>query len=486
MLRERRAAVHDLRVTLVRPSAAPENATQVELPLSLPLNAPDERFTVVAKPAQPLPALSAVPVPTPIEPVRATAPSQPDTLPLKLSRELSAVPVTPPVERATQQNVAATETAKTPVETKPPRAENVQSPAVVAAQEPPPIAVERVAKSTFAIPAATPTPDENAKQESARADAARAEEERKEAARVEAAKLEAAKLETQRQEAQKLEAARAESVRAEAARAEAARVEAARVESAKRDAARIEAARAEAARQEAQRLEAARLEAQRLDAQRQEAARVAAAQLEAQKRDAARAEAARAAAARAEALRRETEKQEALRQAAAQAEAARLQEQKDEDARREARRRNMARILEEEAQQRDSAKFASSKPILPLSLSSARRVRLWGRADPNEELVKYAETWARKIQLNTLPDTVKQIASRKHVNPMVTVAVRNDGTIETVALVVSSGVPEIDEAIRRIVQSHAPYLPFPSDLARDYDVIEIRRTWVFDVAVRLQ
>jgi outer membrane biosynthesis protein TonB len=420
-------------------------------------------------------------VPTPIEPVRATAPSQPDALPLKLSRELSAVPVTPPVERATQQSVAATETAKTPVETKPPRAENVQSPAVVAAQEPPPIAVERVAKSTFAIPAATPTPDENAKQESARADAARVEEERKEAARIEAAKLEVAKLETQRQEAQKLEAARAESARAEATRLEAARVEAVRVE-----AARAEAARQAAQRIEAQRLEAARLEAQRLDAQRQEAARVAAAQLEAQKLDAARAEAARTAAARAEAMRRETEKQEALRQAAAQAEAARLQEQKDEDARREARRRNMARILEEEAQQRDSAKFASSKPILPLSLSSARRVRLWGRADPNEELVKYAENWARRIQLNTLPDTVKQIAGRKHVNPMVTVAVRSDGTIETVTLVVSSGVPEIDEAIRRIVQSHAPYLPFPSDLARDYDVIEIRRTWVFDVAVRLQ
>ena len=65
---------------------------------------------------------------------------------------------------------------------------------------------------------------------------------------------------------------------------------------------------------------------------------------------------------------------------------------------------------------------------------------------------------------------------------MVTVAVRSDGTIETVTLVVSSGVPDIDEAVRRIVQSHAPHLPFPPDLARDYDVAEIRRTWIFDVA----
>ena len=42
-----------------------------------------------------------------------------------------------------------------------------------------------------------------------------------------------------------------------------------------------------------------------------------------------------------------------------------------------------------------------------------------------------------------------------------------------------------DEAIRRIVQDQVPYQPFPPALARDYDVVEIRRTWHFDSAVRL-
>jgi len=54
-----------------------------------------------------------------------------------------------------------------------------------------------------------------------------------------------------------------------------------------------------------------------------------------------------------------------------------------------------------------------------------------------------------------------------------------------VTFVLSSGVPDIDESIRRIVQSHVPYQAFPPALAREYDVIEIRRTWYFDVAVRL-
>ena len=43
----------------------------------------------------------------------------------------------------------------------------------------------------------------------------------------------------------------------------------------------------------------------------------------------------------------------------------------------------------------------------------------------------------------------------------------------------------IDEAIRRIVQSQAPYPAFSPALARQYDVIEIRRSWHFDMAVRL-
>ena len=39
--------------------------------------------------------------------------------------------------------------------------------------------------------------------------------------------------------------------------------------------------------------------------------------------------------------------------------------------------------------------------------------------------------------------------------------------------------------IRYIVQSHAHYQAFQPGLAREFDVIEIRRTRYFDVAVRL-
>jgi TonB family protein len=68
---------------------------------------------------------------------------------------------------------------------------------------------------------------------------------------------------------------------------------------------------------------------------------------------------------------------------------------------------------------------------------------------------------------------------------LVTVAIRRDGSVESVTFVVSSGVAEIDEAIRRIVEMHRPYPPFPPAVAREFDVVEIRRNWYFDSSVRL-
>jgi len=293
----------------------------------------------------------------------------------------------------------------------------------------------------------------------------RAEPEVRERA-VEVAKLDPSEREAQRQ-ADQLEAQRHEAARQEEARVEAARLEAERQEAARQAAAQLEAQRHEAARQEATRVEAARL---------------AAAQLEAQRHEAARQESARV-----EAARLEAERQEAMRQAAARQEAARvLAEQEEEEARREARLRAIGRQLDEEAARRGAASTAArSRSTLPLSLSTTRRVRLWGRTDPNVELVQYAEAWARKIQFNTSVDTVREVAKRPHTNPMVTVAIRSDGSVESVTFVLSSGVAEVDEAIRRIVESHVPYQAFPPGLARKFDVIEVRRTWHFDMSIQL-
>ncbi|MEO8186890.1 MAG: TonB C-terminal domain-containing protein [Burkholderiaceae bacterium] len=345
--------------------------------------------------------------------------------------------------------------------------------------------------------------------EAARRAAAQLEAERLLATRQEAARVEAAQLAAARLDAE-WEAARQEvATRIEAERRAAAQLEAERVLATRQEAARVEAAHAaqleaerDAARQdvtariEAARRAAAQLEAERRLTVRQEAARVEAArtaQPEAQRPEparqekaggeAARPEAERQELARQEPARQEPARQEPARQAAAPQEVARGEAEKEERAREE-RLRAIGRQLDEEAAQREAASNAARQ--LPLSLSTARRARLWGRADPNVELVQYAERWALKIQLNTPVTTVREIAKQPHMHPTVTVAIRSDGSVESVTFVVSSGVAQVDEAIRRILKSHEHYPAFPPALSREYDVIEIRRTWHFDDAVRLQ
>jgi len=312
--------------------------------------------------------------------------------------------------------------------------------------------------------------------EAARAESARLETERQEAAAQAAALQEAARQTAARQQAALQKSARQAAAVQAAARQEAAvEREAARIEAARRDAERQEAAQREAAKQEAERQETARVEAARQEAAVQrEAARTEAAQREAARVEAARRDAERQEAARVEAERRETQRQEAARVEAQEA-----------AARREAALRAIGRQLDEEAAQRQAA-TASADPSRPLPPPwTLRRYRLFGRTDPNQDIILYAEAWERKIHLNMTFDMVREPAKQPHTNPVVKVAIRSDGSVESVTFVVSSGVAALDNAIQRVIDSQKPYRVFPPSLAREYDVIEIRRTWHFDTAIRL-
>jgi hypothetical protein len=276
----------------------------------------------------------------------------------------------------------------------------------------------------------------------------------------------------------------AETARAEqAAKDEAARLAAARQEQEKAELLRQEAARNEAIQREQARQ--AQLELQRQERVREEQAKQA--QLEAQRQEAVRQDQARQAEKARQAAEKQAQegaadaaRQEAIKQEQAKRELA-LREKARQEAEREERLKAIGRQLNLEAAQRDAA----SRAPLP-SASALRRGWLFGRADANPDLVLYAETMSRKIEKNMTFEMIRDVIKQAHNSPTVTIAVRADGTVEKVSFVTSSGVAAIDEAIRKIIASQAPYGAFPPALARQYDVIEIRRTWVFDIAVRLQ
>lgn len=92
---------------------------------------------------------------------------------------------------------------------------------------------------------------------------------------------------------------------------------------------------------------------------------------------------------------------------------------------------------------------------------------------------RYVEDWrarVEKIGNDNYPDEAR---GRHYGTLRMTVAIRKDGSVVDIIIEQSSGSPVLDRAARRIVRLAAPYSPFPPDIARDTDILEITRTWIF-------
>jgi protein TonB len=59
------------------------------------------------------------------------------------------------------------------------------------------------------------------------------------------------------------------------------------------------------------------------------------------------------------------------------------------------------------------------------------------------------------------------------------VVIRQDGSLEDIRVLSSSGFAVLDEAAIKIVRMAAPYAPFPAELRASTDRLEIIRTWQF-------
>jgi chemotaxis protein histidine kinase CheA len=428
------------------------------------IEAPDLRVAVLPRPVAAVePAVA--PVAAPLQqawdgqPI-AIGPALSPSMPLGATARPAAAAMTPeasPRAEGTPRTEAATGAATAQMSLRADRPGDTAPPPIPA---PAVIALPRSDEAAWVVPAppdvpapvivaapsaSSPEAATRSLQDAGDAARARIDQEAREQA-AEPAGLDPAKQEGRRK-AEQLEASRQDADRQEAARVEVARAEAAKVEAAKVEAAKVEAAKVEAAKVEAAKVEAAKVEAARIEAARAEAARA-----------------------------------EAARSDSAKVEAAKVEVAQEATARREAALRAIGRQLDEEAARREAATGAAR---LPPSSSSARRYRLFGRTDSNAELILYVEAWSRKIQLNMTFEMVREAAKQPHKDPLVTVAIRSDGSVESVTFVQSSGVAALDEAIRRVIHSQTPYQVFPPGLAREFDVIEIRRTWYFDMAIRL-
>ncbi len=107
-----------------------------------------------------------------------------------------------------------------------------------------------------------------------------------------------------------------------------------------------------------------------------------------------------------------------------------------------------------------------------------RKKNIGARAE-EYRFAQYIEDWRQKVErIGTLnyPDAAR---GKLYGSLVLTVSLNHDGSLNRVDINRSSGYKVLDDAARRIVQMASPYSPFPPDIRRDTDILEITRTWYF-------
>lgn len=107
------------------------------------------------------------------------------------------------------------------------------------------------------------------------------------------------------------------------------------------------------------------------------------------------------------------------------------------------------------------------------------RKKFIGARTSEYRFAQYVEDWRQKIERIGTLNYPEAARGRTYGSLLLTVVIRADGSLDRVEINRPSGQPVLDEAAIRIVQLAAPYAPFPPDIRRDTDVIEITRTWNF-------
>lgn len=92
---------------------------------------------------------------------------------------------------------------------------------------------------------------------------------------------------------------------------------------------------------------------------------------------------------------------------------------------------------------------------------------------------RYVEDWRARVERIGNDNYPNDARGRFYGALRMTVAIRKDGSVADAMIDQSSGSQILDRAARRIVQMAGPYPPFPPEIARDTDILEITRTWIF-------
>jgi protein TonB len=103
------------------------------------------------------------------------------------------------------------------------------------------------------------------------------------------------------------------------------------------------------------------------------------------------------------------------------------------------------------------------------------------------EFASYMQAWVAKVERVGNLNYPPEVKRRKLVGDLImTVGISQDGSVESINIRRSSGMPELDQAAQRIVMLAAPYAPLPTNISSKVDVLHITRTWKFSTGYGFQ
>lgn len=127
----------------------------------------------------------------------------------------------------------------------------------------------------------------------------------------------------------------------------------------------------------------------------------------------------------------------------------------------------------ERARSADETRLASINP-------AGLRQKVIDSSTREYRFAAYMDQWRRKIERignRYYPDAARDRGLSGSL--ILDVALLPDGSVKSIEVQQSSGVPLLDEAAKRIVHIAAPFAPFPDRIRQDTDVLHIVRTWNF-------
>ena len=92
---------------------------------------------------------------------------------------------------------------------------------------------------------------------------------------------------------------------------------------------------------------------------------------------------------------------------------------------------------------------------------------------------QYLDDWRRKVERIGSMNYPDEARGKFFGSLVLSVALRPDGSVDRIIVVRSSGNSVLDDAAKRIVMFASPFAPFPPDIRKETDYLDITRTWTF-------